>query len=83
MMLLLVFNPANLLQIPCSNCVGFVYKFIKCSMISGGELGLNLRANIFGVSHKSDALQDNRLKNDHPFGVPFLRSYDVELRCEG
>ena len=44
---------------------------------------LNLSAHIFGASDESDVLQDNRLKNDHPIGIPFPSFYAVEICCKG
>ena len=37
------------------------------------ELKLDSHANMFGVSDGSDALQDDRLKNDHLIGVTLPR----------
>ena len=54
-------------------------QFFKRTTIPGAESELNLHENIFGASDESDALQNNRLKKDHPLGVPFLVSYALEL----
>ena len=61
-MLLRILCPASPPQIRCSRGVGVEYKFVMRSTITGGESGLNLRANIFGASDESDVLQDKRLK---------------------
>ena len=45
-----------------SHSVGVVYEFFKRTTIPGV-------VNIFGASDKSDALQDNWLKNDPPIGI--------------
>ena len=42
-----------------------------------------VRNQFFGSIKELDLLQGSHLKNDHSLGVPFLVSYDVELRCEG
>ena len=72
-------GPASLPQVPRSRGVGIVCKFVKRTTIPGVESGLDLRVNIFGASDESEALQDNRLKNDHPLGVPFPSSYAIEI----
>ena len=80
-MLLRALGPAILVRLPRSRVVGVVYELIKRTTILGVESGLDSRGNIFGTSNDSDALHDNRLKNDHPIGVPFPSSYAVELHC--
>ena len=77
--LLLALSTVILPQQPRIRGVGVVYKFIKQTTIPGVDLGLNQRANIFGASDESDALQDKRLKNNHPLGVPFPSSYAVKI----
>ena len=79
MALLCTLVPTILPQLLPSRSVGVVYKFVKCTTIPGVESGLDLRVNIFGASDESEALQDNRLKNDHPLGVPFPSSYAIKI----
>ena len=45
---------------------------------SNRQVSINSRVDIFGASDESDAFQNNRLKNDHPIGVPFPRSYAAD-----
>ena len=59
MTLLLALDPANSPWVPHSRGAGVVYNFVKRTMIPEVESKLGLRANIFGASDKSDALQDN------------------------
>ena len=70
-------------QVPPSHSVGVVRNFVKRSTIPRGKSGINSRANIFGASYESDALQDNRLEKYHPIGIPFPRLYAFELLCKG
>ena len=58
-----------------------INKFVKRSIIPRGEPGINSRANVFGASEELDALQDNRLKKNHPPFVPFTILCAVKLRC--
>ena len=62
-------------QVPLSHGVGVFYKFVKRAMIPAVKSELYLHANLFGASDKSDALQYNQLKNDHPLYVPLLIPY--------
>ena len=78
-MFLLALGPASLPQLLRSRGVGVVYEFVKCTTIPGVKSELESRANIFGASDESDMLQDNRLKNDHPLGVPFPSLYAVKF----
>ena len=78
-----ILSPMSPPQILRSRSIGAVNKFVIHSTIPGYRLGFNSRANMFSDSDDSDVLQDNRLKNDHPLGVPFLISYAVKLHCEG
>ena len=79
---LLALVPAIPPQVRCSRGVGVVYKFVICTIIPEVELELDLRVNIFFTSDESDALQDNRLKNDHPLGVTLPSLYAAQLHEE-
>ena len=83
MTLFRILSPAIPPQVSRSCGVGAVNDFIKLSMISRGELIINLRANSFGANDELDAFQDNRLENYHPLGVPFSSLYAIKLRCKG
>ena len=80
MALLHILSPASPLQVSRSRGVVVVNGSVKRSTIPRGKSGINSCTNIFGASNKSDVLQDNRLKNDHPLSVPFLILYAVEFR---
>ena len=78
MTLLYILSPTIPPQVPISRGIGVVNKFVKRSTTSRDESVINLRANIFGASNESDALQDNRMKNDHLLDVPFLSLYAIK-----
>ena len=81
MPLLLDLDPASSSQVPRSLSVSLVYKFVKSTTNPAVKSKLNSRMDIFGASYKSDVLQDDQLKNDHPLGVPLPSLYSVELHC--
>ena len=83
MTFLRIFRPASLLRVSCSRGVGVIKELVKCSTISRSKLDINSRANIFGASDESDMLQDNRIKNYHPLGIPFPSLYTIELCRKG
>ena len=83
MTLLRILIPASSTQVSRRRGAGVTYDFIKFSMISRVESGINLPVNIFGASNESEAFQDNRLKKNNPISVPLLISYNVELCYEG
>ena len=79
MTLLLALGPEIPPHAPYGRGVGLVYKFFKRTMIPEVKPELDLRANISGASDELEALQDNRLKNDHPLGILLPRLYTVKL----
>ena len=77
-------------QLSRSHGEGVTYKLVNFYTIPRGELGINLRADIFSSSKELDALQDNRLKNDRLIGIIFLSLFiitlvqvQVEVRYQG
>ena len=63
MMLLRILSPLRYLQVHCSQNIGVIYKFIKCSAVPQVELGTYKYANIFGASYELDTLHIYHLKN--------------------
>ena len=82
MTLLLTLYPLRYPQVPHSRSVSVIDDFVKRTTITEVKSEINLRANIFGASDKSDALQDDWLKNDHPLGITLPSSYAVDLHCD-
>ena len=82
MAFLLALYPVISPQVPRSRGVCAVYYFIKLNTITAVELELDSRTNIFGASDRLDALQDDRLKNNHLPGVPLPILYAVKLHCK-
>ena len=56
MILIHVLIPAGYPQVHCIRGVGVIYKFIKRSVFPQVDLGINLRASIFGASYEADVL---------------------------
>ena len=67
MKLIYILVPASPFRVPCSLGVEVVYNFVKCSTVLGVKWGLDVYADVFGTGDKSDAFQDNQLKNDHMY----------------
>ena len=82
MMLLHILITASSHQISRRRGIGVTYEFVKRSTITQVESGINFCADILGTSNKSDELQDNCLKNNHPISVLLPMLYDVQLRYE-
>ena len=78
-MLSINFIPVIPPQVFLSHSIVVTYKFIKRSAVPRVDFRINSRANIFGVSYESDALQNNYLKNDHTLGIPLLTLYVLKL----
>ena len=66
MTLILYLDRASIPQVPHSHGVGVFHKLFKHTTIPEVEAELDLCAHIFGVINGSEALQDDRLKSDHP-----------------
>ena len=63
----------------CHICgVGVTYKFIKRSAVPQFELSIISRANIFGNSYDSYALQNNHIKI-HMYGITLPTLYAIKL----
>ena len=79
MTLLWILIPPIPPYVSCRHGVGVTNNLVKCFTIPRGKSGINSCANIFGASNESYTLQDNRMKNDHPNGVPFsnCKGWDV------
>ena len=79
MSLILALGPARFLQVSRGRGVHVVHEFIKRATITAVESKFYLCANMFGVINGLGALQDERLKNNHPLGVPFPILHTIKL----
>ena len=82
MELILDLGPASSPWLPRSRSVCVIYEFFKRTTIPAVKSELDLRAIVFGASKESDVLQDDRLKNYHPIGVPLPRSRAFKIHCK-
>ena len=83
MPLLLALDPVRFPHKYCDLGVHVVHELVKRDPVPSVESKLDSRANMFGIINGLGALQDDRLKNDHPIGVPLPSSYAVKLHREG
>ena len=79
MTLLLTLDPVSSSQESRIYVKSVFHKFVKLPTIPEFKSKLYACANMFDVINGLGELQDKRLKNYHPLGVPLPISYTVDL----